>query len=68
MPSGLHWPNGNLFAVVCNEQSVNTVTIKNASGTTLGTVATGKAAKVYLIENDTKAGVWLVRQAGDVST
>lgn len=68
MPKATHWPNGNLFAVVCNEQTTNTVTIKDSAGTTLGTVATGKAAKVFLIENDTSAGVWLVRQAGDVST
>lgn len=68
MPIATQWSNNNLFAVVCNEQAAGDITITDQAGDTLGTVSPGSASKVFLIDNSTVAGVWLVRDAGTVYT
>lgn len=60
LPDARHWPVDNCLASIFNEQTTNSVAIQDATGTLLATLAPGRMAEAFLVENGTKAGVWLL--------
>lgn len=62
MPSAAEASPGE--TVLFNNVGAATVTIKDAAGTQIATIAAGTAWQIYLIDNTTAAGSWRVFQYG----
>lgn len=62
MPDARKSGTGN--TILFNNRGANTFTVKDAAGVQIGTIASGTLWQVYLTNNATEAGAWVLLQYG----